>query len=308
MKKADTHQVVPLMGGRGKEEPYDMAAEHDHELNLESFDGNVKLEGVPFLSKCLSCVCIPFVPCLWCSCCYTLDPNEEAIILHFGKYTEKAADPGIKMSWYCGREVKKISTKQTSHDLPTVKVLDKGGNPLMVSAIIVYRITNSERATLGVENARGFIFNQATATLRKVISQYHYETMDDSPSLKTHLPLVAKDLKEAAQSQLAPAGATVMTFQVNEISYSPEIAAAMLKRQQANALVQARRTLVSGCTEIAFDAVDLLEKKGVKLSDADKAAIVNNILTVTCSEGSTVNNIPVGMPTQPQQPQHPHMF
>jgi regulator of protease activity HflC (stomatin/prohibitin superfamily) len=225
---------------------------------------------------------------------YCVSNNQEVIITEAGKYVHSEDRPGCHYWPCCLADIRKVGLRQTSVDLPTIKVLDSNGNPLKVSAILVYKVDRADRAVLSVADFSQYVQNQATATLRKIVSSFPYETDDGSPCLKTHLPLVSKRLKEAAHAQMLAAGARVITFQVNELSYSPEIAAAMLRRQQAHALVQARRTLVEGCTKIAMDSVKALEESDIHMTDSEKVRIIANMMVVTCSEGSVVPTLPMG--------------
>lgn len=263
--------------------------DNDHEFDLEIRDDQLTT-GTSVFSNIMSCLCPWTAPCGF----FTLEPNEEAIVVQCGTFTGKATTPGIHWASCWGRELHRVSKRQVSVDLPTIKCLDLNGNPLNMSAILVYRFERTERAALAVQNRGRWINNQATSTLRKVVSEFPYETADDSPSLKTHQSLVSRRLVAAAKRQLLPSGAVVVAFQINEISYAPEIAAAMLKRQQADALVQARSVLVSGCTQIALDAVKILEDADVQMTDSEKVRLMSNIVTVTASEGGTVNTISVG--------------
>lgn len=263
----------------------------DSEFVLETRDDQL-VQGSSFLSTCLGVVCFPF------SCCcsfYTLEPNEEAVIVQCGTYTEKVTEPGCHYSSCWGRDMYRMTRRQISRDLPTIKCLDSSGNPIMVSAVLVTRYERTERAALALRNVERWVLNMATSTLRKVVSTFPYETDDDSPSLKTHQSMVSRRLQAAAQKMLQPAGAHVVAFQVNELSYAPEIASAMLKRQQADALVGARRVLVEGCAAIALDSVRILEDSGVSMSDSEKVSLLNNVITVTASDGGTSNVIDVGL-------------
>eukprot|EP00339_Tiarina_fusa_P020505 CAMPEP_0117026498 /NCGR_PEP_ID=MMETSP0472-20121206/19474_1 /TAXON_ID=693140 ORGANISM="Tiarina fusus, Strain LIS" /NCGR_SAMPLE_ID=MMETSP0472 /ASSEMBLY_ACC=CAM_ASM_000603 /LENGTH=194 /DNA_ID=CAMNT_0004733519 /DNA_START=306 /DNA_END=890 /DNA_ORIENTATION=- len=192
-----------------------------------------------------------------------------------------------------GREIRKISTKQQSIELPKTTVVDSNGNPLIISAVIVYRISNSRRALLDVENSRIFVKNQAEAALKQTLSRFPYESNDGSPCLKTEAEQIGKHLCNLLQRKVLQAGAMVDSFQLKEISYAPEIASGMLKRQQAIAIIEARQTIVQGAVDIAADAVTKLAERGIELSDSDQAKLVTNLLTVVCSDNDAQPTVPM---------------
>mmetsp|Transcript_130599 Transcript_130599/g.194536 ORF Transcript_130599/g.194536 Transcript_130599/m.194536 type:complete len:286 (+) Transcript_130599:34-891(+) len=242
------------------------------------------------LAMVLGLACFPFTLLgSW----YTLNQNEEAVVLSYGRYSETVQDPGINFSNMWGREIRKISTKQQSIELPKTTVVDSNGNPLIISAVIVYRISNSRRALLDVENSRIFVKNQAEAALKQTLSRFPYESNDGSPCLKTEAEQIGKHLCNLLQRKVLQAGAMVDSFQLKEISYAPEIASGMLKRQQAIAIIEARQTIVQGAVDIAADAVTKLAERGIELSDSDQAKLVTNLLTVVCSDNDAQPTVPM---------------
>jgi SPFH domain / Band 7 family len=264
--------------------------ENDHEYKI-AVDDIEESNPNPF-SVCIGALAFPLTCAMSWFC---LEPNQEAVITNCGSFTRHVRKPGCFFSNCFGRDIIYVNTRQIAIDLPKTKVLDARGSPLHVSAVLIFYFSNTIRAALAVQNRDAYVSNVATATMRKVVSKFPYETEDNSPSLRTHQSLVTKLLTEAAQHQLRAAGATCITFQLNEISYSNEIAGAMLKRQAAEALVAARKVLVSGCSDIALDTVDLLRRRGIEMSDEQTAKLVNNIIVVTASEGSTVSTVGVDM-------------
>jgi len=226
--------------------------------------------------------------------CYTLEEKQEAILLSFGKYNGTVRDPGCHWANNCGREIRKISTKHISVDLQTAKIIDGNGNPLLVSGVLTYTFVHPKRAALGVENAAQFIHAQSTAVLKQVVSRYPYESVDGSPCLKSEAREITNELVTLLQEKVRPAGAQILSFEFNELSYAPEIAAGMLKRQQAHAMVEARTTIVKGAVDIAFSAMTELEQRGVKMNDADKARLLSNLLTVICGEHDAQPTINLG--------------
>eukprot|EP00657_Telonema_sp_P-1_P009128 TRINITY_DN3294_c0_g1_i5.p1 TRINITY_DN3294_c0_g1~~TRINITY_DN3294_c0_g1_i5.p1 ORF type:complete len:299 (+),score=92.48 TRINITY_DN3294_c0_g1_i5:53-949(+) len=255
----------------------------------------VEIGDVPFLAMCCS-----IFPCAHLNAYYCLGPKEEAAITHCGVLTSMQSEPGCHHATPCGMEVMKISTKQRVLDLPNQKVADGNGNPIMVSAVLNYRVADAKKALLNVTNADAFVSTvpllqptgqsmltcvaqNAQATLKQTVGKFSYDMLKHS----------SDDINENMRQHLAPllvcAGIEVASIRLNDLSYAPEVAAAMLKTQQARALIQARELIVEGAVRIAQDAVAGLERDGrIKLDDNSKARIVSNLLTVTCGESNAV--------------------
>merc|ERR1711998_368777 len=211
------------------------------------------IEEVPFSSKCLSIV---FAPLAVLSSCYSLDVKTEAAVLHMGQLTEMQKQPGLHVTWPCGREIRTVSTKQQTMELPTSKIADAVGNPVMVSAILNYRVVDAKKAILHVENRDKYVNTNAQAVLKQTVSQYSYE------QLKADHDEVNERMRCTLQPLMVAAGIDIVSMSLNDLSYAPEVAAAMLKRQQAMALVDARTLIVEGAVRIAQDAVTKLEAEG----------------------------------------------
>jgi len=238
----------------------------------------VTIEPVPLSAKLLSCVFAPLLPFMGCGT-YTIDAKTEAAVLHMGQLTAMEKQPGLHCGVPCGMEVRHVSTKQCTMDLPTSKVADAVGNPVMVSAILNYRVVDAKRALLHVENRVQYINTNAQAVLKQIVSQYSYD------QLKADHDEVNERMRASLQPLMVVAGIEVCSMSLNDLSYAPEVAAAMLKRQQAKALVDARTLIVEGAVKIAQDAVERLQAEGtVQLDDEQKVKIVTNLLTVTCSD------------------------
>jgi len=178
-----------------------------------------------------------------------------------------------------------VVTRKMARTLPKTTVLDVNGNPLQISAVICYFFTNSKKATLDVSNAHEFVHAQAEAVLKKVVAKFPYESHeDDRPCLKKEAELVSRELCVAFQEAILPAGAAVHSFQLKEISYAPEIAQGMLRKQQASSLVAARHAIVEGAVDIVVDAVSSLQRKNIRLNEIDRSRLVSNVMTVVCAE------------------------
>jgi regulator of protease activity HflC (stomatin/prohibitin superfamily) len=234
------------------------------------------------ISPILSICCCPCV--LWCSW-KQVNERQEAVVLQWGRYTKTVKEPGIRWINCLGSTVTVVSTAITSVDLPNTKTVDFNGNPLVVSAVLTYCIKDSYKATIAVVNYHEFVVQQAQAILKQVISRYPYESVDKKgASLKNEGKEIGRELVECLQEKVDQAGVQIQTFQFNEMSYAPEIASQMLKRQQASALIQARAAIVEGAVETAFGAIQAMEAKGIKFTPEGKEKLVTSLLTVMCSE------------------------
>eukprot|EP00930_Biecheleria_cincta_P096716 TRINITY_DN88523_c0_g1_i1.p1 TRINITY_DN88523_c0_g1~~TRINITY_DN88523_c0_g1_i1.p1 ORF type:complete len:281 (+),score=63.35 TRINITY_DN88523_c0_g1_i1:54-896(+) len=244
---------------------------------------DVEIQSVPMISKIASCWCCPV---LCCTCCYTVQPNEHAAVLHFGKFTHLETSAGLHFAWPAGKDVRQVTVKQQTLSLPEAKITDSNGTPVLVSAIVNYRVADVAKAMFSVEDYRSYLLNNATTVLKQVVSKNSYD------NLKEHAPDLNEDMMKEVQNRVSFAGIQISSMSLNELNYAPEIAASMLRRQQAESLVDAREKIVEGAVNIAQSAIERLESGGkIKMSDADKVKIVTNLLTVTCSESDATPTV-----------------
>jgi regulator of protease activity HflC (stomatin/prohibitin superfamily) len=220
-----------------------------------------------------------------CSC-FTVSPNEEIVLLDYGTYNGTVKEPGCHYVCATGRTMYRISTKVKSVVIPETKTIDVNGNPLIVNGILAYQVRNSKRAALDVEFVDEFVSTQGLAALKQIVSRYPYEGEDVEHCLKTAADHISHEMVSILQQRVQVAGVRILSFTFNEISYAPEIASGMLKRQQAQAILAARKVIVKGATEIAQTAVHELEAQGIQMDAKAKAKVVSNLLTVICSETS----------------------
>jgi regulator of protease activity HflC (stomatin/prohibitin superfamily) len=206
------------------------------------------------------------------------------VVLRFGKYVTTLASQGIRWIHPVGRSLRRISTRDTTLDIPTTTVVEVNGNPIEISAVVVYRVEDTYKAALHVEDYRKFITDQAGAVVKRVASQFPYESADTSrPCLKKESDEVTKAFIAELQEAVNPAGIQVLNVRLNDLTYAPEIAQAMLMRQQALALIDARKTIVEGAVEIVRDAVSRLHEAKLEVKEEDRDALVANLLVVLCS-------------------------
>jgi regulator of protease activity HflC (stomatin/prohibitin superfamily) len=215
---------------------------------------------------------------------YTVMPREEVVVLSFGKYMTTHKKPGINYMHPVGRELRRISTKETTIDIPLSTVVEKNGNPIHISAVVVYHVVDSQKAALDVENHHTFLTDQAGAVVKRVASGFPYESADGSePCLKKENEVIAEAFRAELQEAADVAGIKVVSVRLNDLTYAPEIAQAMLMRQQAMALIDARKTIVDGAVLIVRDGVTQLAEAGYELSQTRTEELVANLLVVLCS-------------------------
>lgn len=213
-----------------------------------------------------------------------VSPQQEVVLLRWGKFSKLVRDPGLSWVNVWGRKAIRISTKQQAIEVHRTVVADGNGNPIVVAAVVTFRFVDSKRAALDVEDAPGFVRTQAMAVLKQVASRYPYESATHEVSLKSETAGIAKEMREILQSKVVAAGAEIASFELSDLSYAPEIARSMLVRQQAQALVDARKVIVDGAVQIVHHAIELLGENGHKLQPSEEARLVSNLLVVICGE------------------------
>jgi len=241
----------------------------------------------------LSCVCGTLLFGAGLFSCFTVNPKEEVVLLDYGKYNGTVKEPGCHFVCCIGRTMYPVSTKVKSIVIPETKTIDKNGNPLVVNGILSYQIRNSRKATLDIEHVDDFVRTQGLAALKQTVSRYPYESDESEHCLKTAADTIAHEMVGQLQSRVHVAGVQILTFTFNEISYAPEIASGMLKRQQAQAILQARKVIVRGAVDIANGAVRELEEKGIVMDEKAKVRVASNLLIVLCAESSTAPVLPL---------------
>jgi regulator of protease activity HflC (stomatin/prohibitin superfamily) len=215
---------------------------------------------------------------------FIVHPREEIVVLRFGKFVTTLTTQGIRWIHPVGRTLHRISTRDTTLDIATTTVVEVNGNPIEISAVVVYRVEDTYRAALHVESYRQFIDDQAGAVVKRVASRFPYESADAArPCLKKESDEVTQHFVEELQEAVNPAGIRVLGVRLNDLTYAPEIAQAMLMRQQALALIDARKTIVQGAVEIVRDAVGQLKAAGLEVREAERDELISNLLVVLCS-------------------------
>lgn len=211
----------------------------------------------------------------------------------FGEYHGTLAAPGLYCVNPCGRELQIVSTQTVALELDAVKVADGNGNPLILSGVVTFVVADPAKAALNVAAVKPFVTKQSHAVLKRIASRFPYEAPDGGPSLKTEAVTLSGEMVAELQDRCAVAGVQIVRFDLADISYAPEIAPAMLVRQQALALVDARHTIVAGAVQIVAGAVEGLAKVGLSLSGAERSRVVNNLLTVISGHTAVQPVIPL---------------
>ncbi len=218
-----------------------------------------------------------------------VNPNSSRVLLLFGKYIGTIKQNGL--FWVNPFYTKKkISLRASNFDSERLKVNDKLGNPIMISTILVWRVTNTYKAAFEVDDYQNFVRVQTDAAVRKLASMYPYdnfadEGLDEDITLRSSINEVSEALEKEVQERLSMAGIEVLEARIGYLAYAQEIANAMLKRQQATAIVAARHKIVEGAVSMVEMALHELSKKEiVSLDDERKAAMVSNLMVVLCSD------------------------
>jgi regulator of protease activity HflC (stomatin/prohibitin superfamily) len=216
---------------------------------------------------------------------YTLQPNEAAAITLFGNYKGTDRTPGLRwiIPWY-GR--KKISLRVRNVTGEKLKVNDRRGNPIEIAAVVVWRVTDTARALFDVDAYQTFVDIQIETAVREIASHFAYDhAEDEEPTLRGDAEQVSALLKEKLQERVAVAGVIIDETKLSHLAYAPEIASAMLRRQQAEAVLAARRYIVQGAVEMVQHALEQLSERDiVRLDDERRAAMVSNLLVVLCGD------------------------
>ena len=216
---------------------------------------------------------------------FTVNPNEARVLQLFGDYAGTVRTPGLR--WANPFFTKKrVSVRIRNFETARLKVNDLEGNPIEIAAVVVWRVVDTAEACFEVDDYNNYVHVQSEAALRNLATSYPYDAHDETHiSLRGHTGVVADHLKREIHERLAKAGVEVMEARISHLAYAPEIAAAMLQRQQAGAIIAARQRIVEGAVGMVDMALEMLSRKGiVHLDEERKAAMVSNLLVVLCSD------------------------
>jgi regulator of protease activity HflC (stomatin/prohibitin superfamily) len=215
---------------------------------------------------------------------FVVNPNEGKVLTLFGRYVGTEKREGL---WYANpfTKRKRISLRVRNFETAKLKVNDFNSNPIEIGAIIVWKVVETAEASFEVDNYEQYVQVQSEAALRTLATHYPYDSHGEGIALSTHIDEVSAGLAQALRDRLTKAGIEVIEARISHLAYAPEIASAMLRRQQASAIIAARRKIVEGAVGMVEHALELLNEKNViTLDEERKAQMVSNLLVVLCSD------------------------
>ena len=218
---------------------------------------------------------------------FTVNPNEGKVLQLFGRYVGTVKQPGLRWAnpFYTKH---KISLRVRNFESTKLKVNDHDGNPIEIGAIVVWKVVDTAEAAFEVDDYENYVRVQTEAAVRNLATQYPYDAHNENQmSLRANTADIAEQLKQEVQARLSKAGVQAIEARISHLAYAPEIAQAMLRRQQASAVVAARQKIVEGAVGMVETALSMLSKQNiVELDEERKAAMVSNLLVVLCGESN----------------------
>jgi len=228
-----------------------------------------------------------------------INPNEGAVLQFFGKYAGTVDEEGFHWLPNPFFEKRKISLKIRNFESAKLKVNDVNANPIEIAAVVVWKVVDSAEALFEVNNYLDYVQIQSEAALRAMATKYPYDVIEEKDiggiALSSHQELIADELQISVEDRLKRAGIEVLEARISHLAYSQEIAQAMLRRQQASAVVAARTEIVKGAVGMVELALEQLSQKNIiELDEDKKASMVSNLLVVLCSESDTTPIVNTG--------------
>ena len=219
---------------------------------------------------------------------YTVQPNQAAVISLFGKYVGTVKENGLRWNNPFFSK-KKVSLRVRNFESGKLKVNELDGSPIEIAAVIVWQVVDASEAVYNVDDYESFVHIQSESALRAMATSYPYDQHEEGQlALRSHATEISQHLKNELAERLADAGVQVIDARISHLAYAPEIAQAMLQRQQANAVIAARTRIVAGAVGMVEMALAELQKNGVvQLDEERKAQMVSNLLVVLCGDRST---------------------
>ena len=216
---------------------------------------------------------------------FLINPNEARVIQLFGRYVGTTSEKGLRWAnpFYSKQ---RVSLRVNNFETDRSKVNDSAGNPIEIAAVVVWKVVDSAEAVFEVDDYRHFMRVQSESAIRNLASQYRYDSRtEDEVSLRGNTESIAERLKTEIQGRLHKAGLEVLEARITHLAYAPEIASAMLQRQQAGAIIEAKSLIVEGAVTMVQMALEQLSERDIiELDEQHKAAMVSNLLVVLCSE------------------------
>lgn len=219
---------------------------------------------------------------------FVVQPNYAQVLQLFGRYMGTAKDAGL---WWANPfyTKRRLSLRVRNFETAKLKVNDHSSNPIEIAAVVVWQVVDTAEAVFEVDDYDNYVHVQSESALRGLANQYPYDAHEEGQmALASHTAEIAEKLKGEIQERLAKAGVRVLEARISHLAYAPEIASVMLRRQQASAIIAARRKIVDGAVGMVEQALaQLSDKHIVTLDEERKAAMVSNLLVVLCSEQGT---------------------
>jgi regulator of protease activity HflC (stomatin/prohibitin superfamily) len=256
-------------------------------VGLAALAGLLKFAQTQTIAGVLISLLVIILVCIALGGLFIVNPGDAKALVLFGSYKGTVKSPGF---WFANPFLtkRKISLRIRNFETQKLKVNDNRGNPIEIATIVVWKVIETAEALFEVDDYQKYVAVQSESAVRAVAQLYPYDShADNEEALSTHTAEVSKALQQAIEERLAKAGVEVIEARISHLAYSPEIAQAMLQRQQATAIIAARFKIVEGAVGMVENALELLSKKGiVTLDEERKAQMVSNLLVVLCSERS----------------------
>jgi regulator of protease activity HflC (stomatin/prohibitin superfamily) len=227
---------------------------------------------------------------------FTLQPNQARVLILFGAYHGTVRRSGFHWTNPLYAKNTKLSLRAHNFNTDKLKVNDKRGNPIEIAAVVVWRVRDTAQAMFDVEDYEDYVEVQSESAVRHLAGTYAYDQGEENePTLRSNAGEISTTLKAELQERLAKAGVVVEEARLTHLAYAPEIAQAMLRRQQAEAIIAARKKIVHGAVSMVEMALhDLAEKEVVQFDEERKAAMVSNLLVVLCGESEVTPVVNTG--------------
>ncbi|GAA6756778.1 SPFH domain-containing protein [Thermus sp. 93170] len=222
---------------------------------------------------------------------FTLQPNEGAVLVFLGRYVGSVREEGFHFANPLAAR-RRVSLRVHNFTSDRLKVNDAQGNPIEIAAVVVWRVVDTAKALFQVENYEAFVAIQAEAAIRALASRYPYDA--EGRSLRGNPEEVAEELKAEVEERLRVAGVEVLEARITHLAYAPEVAQAMLRRQQALAVIAARKLIVEAAVDMVKEALAGLEAQGLALDEERRAAMVNNLMVALVAEAQAQPVVNVG--------------
>ncbi|MGX7329683.1 SPFH domain-containing protein [Enterococcus bulliens] len=233
-------------------------------------------------------ILIAIIICLFASSLTIVSPNQAKAILFFGQYLGTIKDNGLFITTPLTQKIN-VSLKVRNFNSATLKVNDLDGNPIEISAVVVFKVVDTAKALFDVDQYQEFVEIQSETAIRHIASQYPYDTFnDDDLTLRGNTSEISAELAKELQERLAVAGVEVIETRLNHLAYATEIASAMLQRQQARAILAARQTIVEGAVSMTQMALEQIQDgQDIVFTDDRKVHLINNLLVSIITDKGT---------------------